>query len=177
MTHHRRAHRASRRRSLGRRPRLRREPTPRFPLRHPSRNDGPRLLSLPDRETQSSAVLFVRAGLEVSPRAHCRSTKAEAPAWKSSIRFKPVPRTSVPSWPEGRAHRDGEPPEVREKAHYKDGRPCELSGQEAYQLYATEMKKLAEGSGGRFLFGDEVESLLLGEAEHGPGNSRARRDR
>ena len=53
----------------------------------------------------------------------------------------------------------------REKAQYEDGRACALTGQEAYQLYATEMKKLVESSGGRFLFGGEVVSLLLGEVE------------
>ncbi len=53
----------------------------------------------------------------------------------------------------------------REKAQYEDGRPCGLTGQEAYQIYATEMKKLVESCGGRFLFGGEVVSLLLGEVE------------
>ena len=53
----------------------------------------------------------------------------------------------------------------REKAAYADGRDSDLSGQQAYQLYAAEMKKLVEADGGRFLYGGEVESLLLGEVE------------
>ena len=53
----------------------------------------------------------------------------------------------------------------REKAAYADGRDPELSGQEAYGRYATEMKKLVEASGGRFVFGAQVEGLLLGDVE------------
>jgi uncharacterized protein (DUF1330 family) len=53
----------------------------------------------------------------------------------------------------------------KEKASYADGRETELTGEQAYQLYASEMRKLVEGAGGRFLFGGEVESLLLGEVE------------
>ena len=51
------------------------------------------------------------------------------------------------------------------KASYADGRETDLTGQQAYQLYASEMRKLVEGAGGRFLFGGVVESLLLGEVE------------
>jgi uncharacterized protein (DUF1330 family) len=53
----------------------------------------------------------------------------------------------------------------KEKASYADGRETKLSGQEAYQLYASEMRKLVEAEGGRFIFGGQVESLLLGEVE------------
>ena len=53
----------------------------------------------------------------------------------------------------------------REKAEYEDGRESQLSGREAYGLYATEMKKLVEASGGRFIFSATVDSLLLGEVE------------
>jgi uncharacterized protein (DUF1330 family) len=53
----------------------------------------------------------------------------------------------------------------KEKAAYADGRDTELSGAEAYQLYAVEMRKLVEAAGGRFIFGGSVESLLLGEVE------------
>jgi uncharacterized protein (DUF1330 family) len=53
----------------------------------------------------------------------------------------------------------------KEKAEYADGRESKLTGQEAYGLYAAEMRKLVEAAGGRFLFGGEVESLLLGEVE------------
>lgn len=53
----------------------------------------------------------------------------------------------------------------RERAEYEDGRETRLSGREAYGLYATEMKKLVEASGGRFIFSATVDSLLLGEVE------------
>jgi uncharacterized protein (DUF1330 family) len=53
----------------------------------------------------------------------------------------------------------------REKAEYADGRDTDLTGQQAYGLYAAEMRKLVEADGGRFLFGGVVESLLLGEVE------------
>jgi uncharacterized protein (DUF1330 family) len=53
----------------------------------------------------------------------------------------------------------------KKKAAYADGRDTELSGQQAYQLYASEMRKLVEAEGGRFIFGGRVESLLLGEVE------------
>ncbi|MAE95808.1 MAG: DUF1330 domain-containing protein [Deltaproteobacteria bacterium] len=53
----------------------------------------------------------------------------------------------------------------RDVARYADGRESGLTGKEAYTLYATEMKKLVEANGGRFIFGGDVESLLLGEVE------------
>ena len=53
----------------------------------------------------------------------------------------------------------------REKAAYPDGRDPELSGREAYMRYGQEMIKLVEASGGRFIFGAEVNSLLLGAVE------------
>ncbi len=53
----------------------------------------------------------------------------------------------------------------RDKAVYEDGRETDLGGEEAYGLYASEMKKLVEASGGRFVFGAGVVGLLLGEVE------------
>lgn len=53
----------------------------------------------------------------------------------------------------------------RAKAAYEDGRESDLTGAQAYGLYAMEMKKLVEGSGGRFIFGGEVTNLLLGQVE------------
>jgi uncharacterized protein (DUF1330 family) len=53
----------------------------------------------------------------------------------------------------------------KDRAEYKDGRETELSGREAYGLYATEMKKLVEGSGGRFIFSGQVKNLLLGKVD------------
>jgi uncharacterized protein (DUF1330 family) len=53
----------------------------------------------------------------------------------------------------------------KQKAAYEDGRETQLSGREAYGLYATEMRKLVEASGGRFIFGAAVTGLLLGDVE------------
>ena len=53
----------------------------------------------------------------------------------------------------------------RERAEYADGRDPDISGEEAYMRYATEMRKLVEASGGRFVFGAKVEGLLLGKVE------------
>ncbi len=53
----------------------------------------------------------------------------------------------------------------RDKAAYPDGRDPELPGKAAYGRYAAEMKKLVEAKGGRFVFGAQVEGLLLGEVE------------
>lgn len=53
----------------------------------------------------------------------------------------------------------------REKAAYADGRDPDLSGREAYMRYGNEMRKLVEGSGGRFIFSSEVRGALLGRIE------------
>lgn len=53
----------------------------------------------------------------------------------------------------------------REKAAYPDGRDPDLSGRDAYLRYATEMRKLVEGGGGRFVFSAEVRGALLGDIE------------
>lgn len=53
----------------------------------------------------------------------------------------------------------------RERAEYEDGRESDLSGREAYALYAEQMHKLVAADGGRFIFTGTVESLLLGEVE------------
>ena len=53
----------------------------------------------------------------------------------------------------------------KEKAVYADGRKTDLSGAEAYRLYATKMRKLVEAAGGRFIFGGAVDSLLLGAGQ------------
>lgn len=50
-------------------------------------------------------------------------------------------------------------------AEYADGRETQLTGQAAYQLYATQMRERVEAAGGRFLFGGSVAGLLLGEVE------------
>jgi len=53
----------------------------------------------------------------------------------------------------------------RERAVYADGRDADLSGRDAYSRYATEMKKLVEAAGGRFVFAASVAGLLLGGVE------------
>jgi uncharacterized protein (DUF1330 family) len=53
----------------------------------------------------------------------------------------------------------------KDRAEYADGRDTDLTGRQAYGLYATEMRKLVEGAGGRFVFSGEVKNLLLGEVE------------
>ena len=53
----------------------------------------------------------------------------------------------------------------RDRAEYADGRDTELSGQEAYRLYANAMKKRVEAAGGRFIFTSTVVGLMLGDVE------------
>ena len=53
----------------------------------------------------------------------------------------------------------------KEKAIYDDGRDTNLSGEEAYGLYAAEVINLVEKYGGEFLFAGEVNRLMLGEVE------------
>ena len=53
----------------------------------------------------------------------------------------------------------------KEKAIYDDGRDTDLSGEEAYGLYAAEVINLVEKYGGEFLFAGEVNRLMLGEVE------------
>ncbi|MEJ2531314.1 MAG: DUF1330 domain-containing protein [Halioglobus sp.] len=50
----------------------------------------------------------------------------------------------------------------REKATYEDGRPSELSGAEAYQLYAKAFREIMEPRGVRVLYSGEVKGLLIG---------------
>ena len=53
----------------------------------------------------------------------------------------------------------------KDKAEYEDGRTTDLTGREAYQIYALAVAKLVENSGGKVLFGAEVSRLMLGEVE------------
>ena len=52
-----------------------------------------------------------------------------------------------------------------EKANYDDGRNTNLSGEEAYGLYAAEVINLVEKYGGEFLFAGKVNRLMLGEVD------------
>ena len=53
----------------------------------------------------------------------------------------------------------------KDKAEYEDGRVTDLTGREAYQIYALGVAKLVENTGGKVLFGAEVSRLMLGEVE------------
>ena len=51
------------------------------------------------------------------------------------------------------------------KAIYEDGRNTNLTGKEAYQLYAAEVIGFVEKYGGEFVFAGSVSRLMLGEVE------------
>jgi uncharacterized protein (DUF1330 family) len=53
----------------------------------------------------------------------------------------------------------------RTKAVYPDGRPTDLTGSQAYDLYAAAMQKVIENGGGRVLFGGDIASLVIGDVE------------
>ena len=53
----------------------------------------------------------------------------------------------------------------RVKAHYPDGRATDLTGAQAYEIYAEAMSKIVEREGGKFLFAGDVKSLPIGEVE------------
>lgn len=51
------------------------------------------------------------------------------------------------------------------RAEYEDSRETELTGREAYQIYARRVAKVIQQVGGQLCFGAEVERLMLGEVE------------
>jgi uncharacterized protein (DUF1330 family) len=53
----------------------------------------------------------------------------------------------------------------KDKAEYKDGRETNLSGVEAYKIYADEVLGHLERVGGKSVFFGEVQRLMLGEVE------------
>ena len=53
----------------------------------------------------------------------------------------------------------------REQAEYADGRVTELTGREAYELYAQGVRLLLEQVGGSLSFHAAVERLTIGEVE------------
>ena len=53
----------------------------------------------------------------------------------------------------------------RDKAVYTDGRLHNVSGAEAYKRYAEKMKVIVEREGARFVFGGEVQGLVIGEVD------------
>ena len=52
-----------------------------------------------------------------------------------------------------------------EMAIYEDGRETNLTGEDAYVLYAAEVINLVEKYGGEFVFAGNVSRLMLGEVE------------
>ena len=53
----------------------------------------------------------------------------------------------------------------KEKAQYEDGRDTELTGKEAYIIYAMEVQEHLQKVGGEMVFGGQVNRLMLGEVE------------
>lgn len=53
----------------------------------------------------------------------------------------------------------------RDKAVYEDGRTAELTGAEAYQLYATAFREIMCPRGVQVLYSGEVKGLLIGDGE------------
>ena len=53
----------------------------------------------------------------------------------------------------------------KEKASYPDKRETDLTGEEAYAIYAEEVAGHLAKVGGKPVFGGEVERLMLGEVE------------
>jgi uncharacterized protein (DUF1330 family) len=53
----------------------------------------------------------------------------------------------------------------RARAQYPDGRKTDLTGAQAYMIYAEAMRTIVEGEGGKFLFAGDVKHLPIGAAE------------
>ncbi|MEQ3746080.1 MAG: DUF1330 domain-containing protein [Henriciella sp.] len=53
----------------------------------------------------------------------------------------------------------------RDKAEYADGRETNLTGREAYNIYAKEVTKLVEKFGGKAIFWGDTTALLLGQID------------
>ena len=53
----------------------------------------------------------------------------------------------------------------KDKAIYSDGRDTNLSGDEAYQLYASEVMSFIKKYGGSFVFSGKVSRLTIGEVD------------
>ena len=49
----------------------------------------------------------------------------------------------------------------KEKAEYEDGRDTEMSGKEAYQIYATEVQEHLRKVGAEIVFGGAISRLML----------------
>ena len=53
----------------------------------------------------------------------------------------------------------------KDKAEYEDGRETDLTGEQAYEIYSTEVQAHIERVGGQLIFEGAVNRLMLGEVE------------
>ena len=53
----------------------------------------------------------------------------------------------------------------KKKAEYEDGRDTQMSGKEAYQIYAIEVQEHLKNVGAEMVFGGAISRLMLGEVE------------
>ncbi len=53
----------------------------------------------------------------------------------------------------------------KDKAEYEDGRETDLTGEQAYAIYGTEVRAHIEKVGGQLIFEGQVSCLMLGEVE------------
>lgn len=53
----------------------------------------------------------------------------------------------------------------RDKAEYKDGRETELTGEEAYNIYAAEVADHLKKVGGKIIFSGVVSRLVIGDVD------------
>ena len=53
----------------------------------------------------------------------------------------------------------------KDKAEYQDGRPCDLSGMEAYQLYAKAFQEINGPRGVRVLYAGATRGVLIGAGD------------
>ena len=53
----------------------------------------------------------------------------------------------------------------KDKAEYEDGRSCDLSGMQAYQLYAKAFREIMEPQGVKILYAGRPRGVLIGGGE------------
>jgi len=53
----------------------------------------------------------------------------------------------------------------RARAEYTDGRKTDLTGAQAYGIYADAMRRVVEREGGKFIFAADVKYLVVGAVE------------
>jgi len=53
----------------------------------------------------------------------------------------------------------------RDKAIYADGRPTDLTGEQAYRLYGQAFKDIMDPKGVKVLYSGEVKGLLIGDGD------------